>query len=258
MDPGCSLFPVEGVWSTLVGDEVHSLLLSLQNSGLGPSGSEEQDLSRPDVAKFFRRSSSVSCLGTVPLSPFAPLSEALPLAEKPHLLDQEHPRPEVFGFDHPTVLDVWPECPLPEPSIASLLKAPLPGLHSPQPVGRCSPHCPSASASAHPVSASQVPRLTSDHVCGMSSYELAAGVLIGRWCNTVRLFARVFADTVGRVPASYLTEERVFESVEREFRREMDSLRTSSSHREMVIEVSKLNSPVGMCKLRLWSLTGGA
>ncbi len=53
----------------------------------------------------------------------------------------------------------------------------------------------------------------------------------------MRLFARAFGDTVGRVPMSYLAEERMFESLEREFRREMDTLRTSSSHREVVLEV---------------------
>lgn len=48
---------------------------------------------------------------------------------------------------------------------------------------------------------------------------------------------QVFADTVGRVQGSYLAEERPFEMREREFRREMDSLRTST-HRELMLHVS--------------------
>lgn len=88
-----------------------------------------------------------------------------------------------------------------------------------------------------PFPVSQVPQLSADHVCGIGSCELAAEVVVGRWANTVRLFSRAFADTVGRVPVSYLTEERIFESLEREFRREMDSIRTSSSHREVIIAV---------------------
>ncbi len=83
-------------------------------------------MGHPEVARFFRRSTSTTYLGAVPLSPFAPLSEALPLAEKPHLLDQEHPRPDLFGYEHPTLLEVWPTCPLPDPPVVDLLKAPLP------------------------------------------------------------------------------------------------------------------------------------
>ena len=78
--------------------------------------------------------------------------------------------------------------------------------------------------------------LTLDRVCGLNSHDLAADVLVGRWNSTVRLFARVFGDSVGRARGSYLSEERVFETLERDFRREMDSLRTSCQ-KEIIIEV---------------------
>ncbi len=37
--------------------------------------------------RFFHRSNSTLCLGKVPPSPFDPLIDALPLAEKPQLMD---------------------------------------------------------------------------------------------------------------------------------------------------------------------------
>ena len=47
---------------------------------------------------------------------------------------------------------------------------------------------------------------------------------------------------VGRSRGSYLADEKQFEMREREFRREMDAIR-SSSHREVVIEVSPGSGP---------------
>ncbi len=40
-----------------------------------------------DVRKFFHRSNSTVCLGKLPHSPFDPLVDVLPLAEKPQLMD---------------------------------------------------------------------------------------------------------------------------------------------------------------------------
>ena len=84
--------------------------------------------------------------------------------------------------------------------------------------------------------ASYLTELTADQVCGVNSHQLAASVLVGRWYNTVELFGKVFGDTVGRSKGSYLAEERVFEARERDFRREMDFLRTST-HKEIILEV---------------------
>ena len=121
----------------------------------------------------------------------------------------------------------------------------------------------------------------------MSSHQLAASVLLGRWSSTVDLFARVsqeerggergerergrereeeeervvqviavsisfvcvlyvcvqvFGETVGRMPGSYLSQERRFEVREREFRREMDSLR-SNTRQELLLQVSPDSIP---------------
>ena len=47
---------------------------------------------------------------------------------------------------------------------------------------------------------------------------------------------QVFGETVGRVPGSYLAQERGFAAREREFRREMDALH-SNTHRELSLQV---------------------
>ena len=46
----------------------------------------------------------------------------------------------------------------------------------------------------------------------------------------------MFGETVGRLPGSYLAQERGFEAREREFRREMDTVH-SSTHSELTLQV---------------------
>ena len=95
------------------------------------SSSASSVLSHPPTSNFFRRSRSTSCLGALPASPFDPLHEALPLAEKPHLLDSSYSKQQLFGFNQSSVLEVWPSCDLPAPPILSLISAPLPGGQRP-------------------------------------------------------------------------------------------------------------------------------
>ena len=51
------------------------------------------------------------------------------------------------------------------------------------------------------------------------------------------MFATAFMDTVGRQSGSMLSEEQAFEQREKEFRREMDHLRTAS-HKDILLEVN--------------------
>ncbi len=55
---------------------------------------KEKGINR-SIRKFFHRSNSTVCLGKLPHSPFDPLVDVLPLAEKPQLMDsvQVHPPP---------------------------------------------------------------------------------------------------------------------------------------------------------------------
>ena len=78
--------------------------------------------------------------------------------------------------------------------------------------------------------------LSGDDLCGWDSHRLAASVLVGRWSSCLKVFATAFMDTVGRQSGSVLSEEQVFEQREKEFRREMDHLRTAS-HKDILLEV---------------------
>ena len=80
-------------------------------------------------------------------------------------------------------------------------------------------------------------------------HTLAANVLLGHWCMTVDLLGQVFTETLGRDSLSIFAQQRTFETIEREFRREMDHLR-SCVHRDLPMEVSWLNA-IG------WSGLGG-
>ena len=78
--------------------------------------------------------------------------------------------------------------------------------------------------------------LSEDDLCGWDSHRLAASVLVGRWSSCLKVFATAFMDTVGRQSGSVLSEEQMFEQREKEFRREMDHLRTAS-HKDILLEV---------------------
>ena len=77
-------------------------------------------------------------------------------------------------------------------------------------------------------------------------------------CEHVRVLGcecvlQVFGETVGRLTGSFLAQERGFESREREFRRDMDTLH-SSTHNELSLQVSPHSIPFVHC---LHSILGG-
>ncbi len=187
--------------------------------------------SDPSHLRFFRRSDSIICLGTVPLSPFDPLPEALPLAEKPHLLDGTQDKEMLFGYQMSTLLQDWPKCPLPESPLKSLLVTYPggPGRVWPRQAPPTVPSYPSLSISLSP-----------DEMCGWDSHKLTASVLVGRWGGCLEVFSQAFMETIGRQKNSILSQDQQFKHREKEFRKEMDCLR-STCHKEIVLEASKTN-----------------
>ncbi len=130
--------------------------------------SMDTDSNQPPLSdvrrKFFRRSSSTLCLPYPPPSPFAPLTDTLPLAEKPHLL---HPRymcthshikiiitdlvfvavivvivivvivycfvivfrqtkEMLFGYGQQDTMEVWPDTPIEPSPMLPLIQNPVP------------------------------------------------------------------------------------------------------------------------------------
>lgn len=197
-----------------------------------PSGDPAQDspaqfTSDPAQLRFFRRSDSVVCLGTVPLSPFDPLPEALPLAEKPHLLDGTQDKEMLFGYQMSTLLQDWPKCPLPDSPLKPLLST-YPGGP-----GKVWPRQTPPTAPVHPALSIS---LSTDEMCGWDSHKLTASVLVGRWGGCLEVFSQAFMDTVGRQKHSVLSQEQHFKRREKDFRKEMDCLR-ATCHKEIVLEV---------------------
>ena len=214
-----------------------ALFYLLQHSRSPPPPSHAQTTpvsgftSHPSQLRFFRRSDSVVCLGTVPLSPFDPLAEALPLAEKPQLLDGTQDKEMLFGYQMSTLLQDWPNCSLPDSPLKSLLD-----LYPGGP-GRTWPRQPPPSASS---SSSGAPllsiSLSQDETCGWDSHKLTASVLVGRWGGCLEVFSQAFMDSVGKQKDSVLSQEQHFKHREKEFRKEMDCMR-ATCHREIVMEV---------------------
>lgn len=78
--------------------------------------------------------------------------------------------------------------------------------------------------------------MSEDNLYGWDSHRLAASILVGRWKNCLRVFTTAFKDSVGRQSGSVLSEEQMFDQREKEFRREMDHLRTAS-RKDILLEV---------------------
>lgn len=156
------------------------------------------------------------------------MAEALPLADRPHLLHPKQCKKAMFGFTQQEMLDTWPVCSLPPPPLIHLISSPTPcGLAI---------QWPSQQSSLHQQSNGRV--LSEDAANYVESHQLAAGVVLGRWCMTVDLFSQAFADTTGKEKDSVLAYLKSFEKVEREFRRDMETLH-SAAHRDIVVEVER-------------------
>ena len=62
------------------------------------------------------------------------------------------------------------------------------------------------------------------------------------------MFSMVFMESVGKTSGSFLAGEQSFQAREKEFRREMDALRTSA-HRDIVTEVRLMLQPSFLTQL---------
>lgn len=90
--------------------------------------------------------------------------------------------------------------------------------------------------------------LSVDQVCGLDCHQLSASLLVGRWRRSTAVFSMVFMESVGKTSGSFLAGEQSFQAREKEFRREMDALRTSA-HRDIVTEVRVMFQPSFLTQL---------
>ena len=190
------------------------LLHFMMNSGLISTSSSHfpqlgHELKQHDdaVTFFFTRSASVSCLGMPPISPFASISQSLPLAEWPQLLTAKASRDLLFHTST-QCLEVWPNCSLPAPPIASLISKPL--MTSPN----------------------NTATLTDDDTWGVTSNYLGASVFIGRWCMSCDLLHQAFGNHLRGDRKSVLGILGGFRIAEKLFHHDMEQYENNGSYKD--------------------------
>ncbi|XP_063690395.1 E3 ubiquitin-protein ligase UBR5-like isoform X2 [Bolinopsis microptera] len=175
---------------------------------------------------FFKRSNSTTFLGCPAPDPFStPLSEALPLADKPHLLTSTARKEDLFGapvshFNLPGISSYSQPCP-----VLTNLQAVIPGL---QPYNNnfLNPILP------------YIPHSDSPYEYSSINGPACVDNLIGRWRLCTELFGRIFVEELGSDKDSVLAELGGFEVKEARFRREMEKLK-SSQQRDISLEVDR-------------------
>lgn len=187
---------------------------------------------------FFRRSESTLFLDDTVPDPFnSPLSEALPLAEQPHLLQPNARREDLFGIPkrNDVNLDSLPlqlsltssnsSCPKCNTAVKSSTNQATTTMHT----------------SASSPNLSKLEAKSQATCCALHSPNDPKGrgdewrytALLGRWRLTVELFGREFLDDVGAEPGSILVDLVGFPLKENRFRKEMERLRNDSAPKEI-------------------------
>ena len=172
-----------------------------------PQLGQEMKQNDDAVTSFFTRSASVSCLGMPPISPFASISQSLPLAEWPQLLTAKASRDLLFHTST-QCLEVWPNCSLPSPPIGALITKPL------------------------TTSPNNTTTLSDDDVWGVTSNSLGASVLIGRWCMSCDLLHQAFGSHLRSDHKSALGALGGFRVIEKLFHYEMEQYENNGSYKD--------------------------
>ena len=210
-------------------------------------GSEDEDLSTSIVDQnqgakhqFFCLSESTLFLDGVTPDPFSqPLSQALPLAEQPHLLQPNSRREDLFGIPKSTVQDVSVDSlpiqlSLSLPSSSSCAKC-LTQQH--QLMTQNLSTSLNQSGQVHSAQTNKDSLLCTLHRRNVeqskTNNDIQHTALLSRWRLTVELFGREFLDDVGAEPGSILTDLVGFPLKEVRFRKEMERLRNESTFREI-------------------------
>lgn len=189
---------------------------------------------------FFRRSESTLFLDEIVPDPFsAPISETLPLAEQPHLLQPHARREDLFGIAKKSDVSLE-SIPLQLSLTASNSSCPkcntIPKQAAPMQVTtmiHSSTSSPSLSTieNKDSVTFCALHKLTPEQKSKTEEWRHTA--LLSRWRLTVELFGREFLDDVGAEPGSILIELVGFPLKENRFRKEMERLRNDSAPKEI-------------------------
>ena len=184
---------------------------------------------------FFKRTNSTTFLGCIPPDPFnQPLSESLPLADRPQLLTTASRKELLFGA----------------PVSYDETSSSIPGMSSYSNLNPVLSHIGLVIRGLQPYSSvfmnadivtMPVLRSTSDSLLAQTDYSNVDGnacvdYLVGRWRLCTELFGHIFVDEIGNNKNSILSELGGFEVKKTRFRREMDKFQ-SSQQRDISLEV---------------------
>lgn len=170
---------------------------------------------------FFRRSKSTTHLGCAAPDPLSPMSVALPLAEKPHLLQPNAKREVLFGSS--------------VNEAASDQNSGLPPLYE---ASGLSQRISSLLADEKATESDESKGADSRGVSVVSLPAFNMATVATRWRLCFELFGRVFLSSVGQETDSVLTELGGFELKETLFRREMEKARNSAT-RDLSLDVDR-------------------
>ncbi|XP_066917257.1 E3 ubiquitin-protein ligase UBR5-like isoform X2 [Clytia hemisphaerica] len=178
-----------------------------ENSNLSTGSRPSYDITTlraTSCNRFFKRSDSTLTLGCEPCDPFAtPLKEALPLADRPHLLNPAARRDHLFGVK--------------KQNDQLLMSAPTSQGSS------------QTNTKSNSQKQPMTMKLHSNLQPADSTHHLAQSPnsYLSRWHMSLELFGRVFMDDVGGEPHSVLNELGRYDVKEAKFKRDMEKLRTT-------------------------------
>ena len=168
---------------------------------------------REPISSFFRRTQSLTCLSVLPISPFEPIAKAVPLADRPQLLQPSVNKREILRGSQLT-MEVWPPCSIKPNPLLSRLVHPL---------------CERGVSKMEP--------LPPESIIGLTQGHLASGVMLGRWNTCIELFVKVFGQSFVSLSSSLFSDYGCYKEREKRFRKNMEVLRMSGGT-PFVLEVN--------------------
>ncbi|KAH8852577.1 E3 ubiquitin-protein ligase [Schistosoma japonicum] len=203
---------------------------------------------------FFRRSESILSLsGLGPDLLDAPLSESLPLALQPQLLQPTSGRTELFGCDrflpiksatHVSSFRKNDHIPIHMNAMSSTWGERMCGGNIPE------------TACVDEIDSSEFPITDMQQLMIGARFLDSVGhsaTLLSRWCSVLEFFGRHFPPDVGAENGSYMFELGGFSAKEGRFRKQMERLR-NMSRRDLILEVERERGPLILNTIKLLNM----
>ncbi|KAK4472261.1 hypothetical protein MN116_003530 [Schistosoma mekongi] len=203
---------------------------------------------------FFRRSESILSLsGLGPDLLDAPLSESLPLALQPQLLQPTSGRTELFGCDrflpmksatHVSCFRKNDHIPIHMNAMSSTWGERMCGGNIPE-----TPCVNESDSLEFPITDMQQLMIGARFLDSVGH----SATLLSRWCSVLEFFGRHFPPDVGAENGNYIFELGGFSAKEGRFRKQMERLR-NMSRRDLILEVERERGPLILNTVKLLNM----